>query len=112
MENGYYLIASAVAIIALYKWLAMHLSDAFTIEWIEQWSQFLEDCNWRTFNVVQAELEDDRMFGAVEMTLVLAGIGFRARWTYAETETTRELRRRVEEIEGDAAIRGDGNGEG
>lgn len=88
------------------------MSDAFTIEWIEQWSQFFERCNWRTFNVAQVELEDDRMFGAVEMTVVLLGIGFRVRWTYAETEATRELRERVDALSEPLPILGAGHGEG
>lgn len=69
------------------------------VEWIEDWSQLIQRCNWYTFNFFQFQFEWDRVLGAVEFTFILMGLGLRARWTYTETEELRELHRRVQEIE-------------
>jgi hypothetical protein len=61
------------------------------VEWIEEWSQFFEPCNWRTFRVAKLELEDDRIMGGVEFTLILLGLGLRVRWNYASTETVEKI---------------------
>ena len=68
------------------------------VEWIEQWSQIIQGCNWRTFHAINIEFEDDRMMGGVETTWVLLGLGFRVRWNYAETERVRLIKNRVEDI--------------
>lgn len=70
----------------------------FFIEPIEQWSQLLGGCNWYTFHPIMIEFEDDRHMGGVECSFILLGLGFRARWNYRDTETTEELRRRIEKI--------------
>lgn len=70
----------------------------FFIEPIEQWSQFFERCNWYDFTFIKFDVEDDRIMGGVECTLVLLGLGFRARWNYARTERVDEIARSVEEI--------------
>lgn len=70
----------------------------FIFSFIEHYSQFFSVCNWYTFWPVFWELEDDRSMGAVEMTFVLMGLGFRIRWNYRETEKTRELSRMIADI--------------
>lgn len=67
-------------------------------EWIEEWSQFGPDYNWRTFHPFNWEIEDDRMLGAVETTLIILGLGFRLRWTYTVTEKMEYLKKTVEDI--------------
>lgn len=68
-------------------------------EWIEEWSQFGPDYNWRTFHPFNWEIEDDRVMGAVETTFILLGLGFRVRYTYAVTETMTKIKRQVEDIQ-------------
>jgi len=70
----------------------------FFIDWIEQWSQFFTACNWRTFHVAQFEIEDDRIMGGVEATIILFGVGFRARWNYERTDRVEEISKSVEAI--------------
>lgn len=70
----------------------------FHINWIEQWSQFIERCNWYDFNPVGIGGEWDRMLGGVEVTVILLGLGFRLRYNYAETEVLEEIRQRGSEI--------------
>jgi hypothetical protein len=64
-------------------------------EFIWEWGQLRSGFNWRTFHLVMIEVEDDRMCGAVEVTVVALGVGVRARWTYDSTFT----RRMAEEVE-------------
>lgn len=68
------------------------------VEWIEEWSQFLEPCNWRTFHVAFIELEDDRSMGAVEATLILFGLGIRWRWNYIRTEKSQDILDQIEAL--------------
>lgn len=56
------------------------------VDWIEEWSQFFQPCNWRTFHPLFIEIEDDRTMGGVEATLIILGVGVRFRWNYAQTE--------------------------
>jgi len=70
----------------------------FFVEWIEQWSQFFEPCNWRTFQFCFIEIEDDRVLGAVEGTFVVLGLGFRARYTYCETDKMKWLKSESEKF--------------
>lgn len=67
--------------------------------WIEEWSQFLPGYNWRTFHPVMIEVEDDRIMGGVEMTLVVVGVGFRVRWNYKRTEAVEDILEQVRQIE-------------
>lgn len=76
------------------------------VEGIEEWSQIAPRYNWRTFHPVMLEIEDDRMFGAVEMTAVILGVGFRIRWTYTETEAMRRTCGDMDKIK--AALSEDG----
>lgn len=73
--------------------------EGFFVEWIEEWSQFFEACNWYTFRPFMLEFEHEVNMGGVEMTLVIMGLGFRARWNYRETETVKKIKRDVEAIE-------------
>lgn len=66
---------------------------------IEQWSQFFCACNWRTFNPILIEVEDDRIMGGVEATIILLGVGLRVRWNYAETEAVTDMKEQVEKID-------------
>lgn len=69
-------------------------------EGIEEWSQFFEPCNWRTFHPVLFEFEDDRMMGGVEMTIIVLGLGFRVRWNHSRTETVEDIEKQVADIKG------------
>lgn len=82
----------------------MRLGHCF-IEGIEEWSQFSGGCNWYTFHPLLIELEDDRCMGGVEGTLIILGLGFRVRWNYRETEMTKDIARRIAEIESDLGDR-------
>lgn len=73
--------------------------EGFFIEWIEQWSQFVQRCNWYTFHPIKIEIEDERNMGGVECTVIVMGLGFRARWNYRRTEKVDELARQVAEIQ-------------
>lgn len=83
----------------------------FFIEWIEEWSQFFQSCNWYTFHPIKIEIEDERNMGGFEMTVIILGLGFRARWNYDETEDVKDILRQVEGIKAGeietAAIRQD-----
>jgi hypothetical protein len=68
------------------------------IEGIEEWSQFFETCNWYTFRVCHFEIEDDRVLGGIEATLVFLGVGFRWRWTYRFTEEMAGILQDVDDI--------------
>lgn len=72
--------------------------ERFFIEFIEEWSQFFESCNWYTFRPVMVEIEDDRALGAFEMTIILLGVGVRFRYNHTMTETKREIIEAVEYI--------------
>lgn len=78
--------------------------EGFFIEGIEQWSQFFQSCNWYTFHPFMFEIEDERNMGGFEVTLVVFGLGFRARWNYRETETVQEIKRRAEAFDRGEAI--------
>lgn len=68
------------------------------IDWIEEWSQFRGGCNWYTFHPIQIEVEDDRMMGGVEATVILLGFGLRVRWNYTVTERAAGILQQVEDI--------------
>lgn len=36
------------------------------LDWVEEWSQFWEPCNWYTFHPIHLQVEDDRIMGGVE----------------------------------------------
>ena len=75
---------------------------SFFANLIWQWNQLRPGFNWRTFHLVMFEVEDDRILGAVEATIVLLGVGFRVRWTYTRTEKMQDILDQVAEI--DAAL--------
>jgi hypothetical protein len=66
--------------------------------WIEEWSQFFHRCNWRTFHFAHFEVEDDRILGAIEATLILLGLGFQVRWNYKTTEFAAHLRQLHDDV--------------
>lgn len=70
----------------------------FSIYWIEEWSQFFKSCNWYTFHPLQIEVEDERNMGGFEITVIILGLGFRARWNYEETEMVKGIKEQVERI--------------
>jgi hypothetical protein len=70
------------------------------IDWIEQYSQFFESCNWYTFNFAHIEFENDKIMGGVEVTFVILGLGFRWRWNHTETEERKACTDAIEEIKG------------
>jgi hypothetical protein len=69
-------------------------------EFINEWRQLGSGWNWRTFHPVMIEVEDDRMMGGVEATVIVLGLGVRVRWNYRETEEARDLARRIDELNG------------
>jgi hypothetical protein len=62
----------------------------FFIDWVEDWSQFFGPCNWYTFRPILIEFEDDRAMGGIEATVIVLGLGFRARFNYARPERVAE----------------------
>lgn len=67
----------------------------FFVEWIEQWSQFVSGCNWYTFHPIKLEIEDDRIMGGVEATVIVLGLGLRVRWNYVEPRHVTRIKRLV-----------------
>lgn len=70
----------------------------FHFDWIEQWAQIFQRCNWYTFDLIKVEFEDDRMMGGVEVSMILLGLGFRLRWNYKETEQFKEVKKMAEGV--------------
>lgn len=70
----------------------------FFIDPIEHWSQFFTPCNWYDFTFIKLEVEDDRIMGGVEATVIVLGLGLRVRWNYAKTERVEEIKASVDEI--------------
>ena len=66
---------------------------------IEEWSQFLGGCNWYTFHPFMLEIEDDRVMGGVEATVIVLGLGFRWRWTYKITEELAGIIQQVSDLQ-------------
>ncbi|MGN8022282.1 hypothetical protein ACTJJ7_16390 [Phyllobacterium sp. 22229] len=60
--------------------------------WIEEWSQFFQSCNWYTFHPVHLEIEDDDAMGGFEVSIVIFGLGFRIRWNHTETEQVSHIK--------------------
>jgi len=75
------------------------------IEWIEEWCQLGPDYNWRTFHLIQIEIEDDRLMGGIEATIIVIGLGFRLRVNYMVTEHAQEIMDSVAEIKRDLSIK-------
>lgn len=65
---------------------------------MEDYSQFFEPCNWRTFRFCHIEAEDDTMLGAFEITVVILGLGARVRWNHTRTETLEDIEREKDRI--------------
>lgn len=68
-------------------------------EFQQDWTQLVQRCNWYTFRFATIEVEWDKVMGGVEATIVIAGLGFRVRHNYAETDTVKDIKRQVSEIE-------------
>lgn len=71
---------------------------------INEWAQLGPDFNWRTWHPFMWEIEDDRMLGAVETSLIIFGLGVRIRYTYTETETMAGIKRSMDEIKENLAV--------
>lgn len=67
--------------------------------WIEEWSQFFQPCNWYTFHPIMIELEDERNMGGVELTLIVLGLGFRIRWNHTETEMVEKIKSDIDALD-------------
>jgi hypothetical protein len=59
---------------------------------------FFHRCNWRTFHFAHFEMEDDKILGAIETTLILLGLGFQVRWNYKTTEFAAHLRQLHDDV--------------
>ena len=57
------------------------------IQWSFPWSRY----NWHTINLLNVEFEDDRMFGNVELTMIVFGFGVRLVWTYNSKKNQAEI---------------------
>ena len=68
------------------------------VEFFEQWSQFFGRCNWYTFHPVHFEVENDKILGGIEATIIVLGFGLRWRWNHTETEELTKIKRDVAEI--------------
>lgn len=68
------------------------------VDWIEEWSQFLGGCNWYTFHPVLIEIEDDRIMGGIEATVIVLGLGARVRWNHTKTLQVASIERQVAEL--------------
>jgi hypothetical protein len=79
------------------------------VEFIEDWTQFFQPCNWYTFRPLMIEIEHDAIMGGVEATCVLLGVGFRIRWNYAETEESRRVAKMMADLENVIAEKGAGH---
>ena len=71
----------------------------FYWNWIEEWSQFFQPCNWYTFHPIMIELEDERNMGGVELTLIVLGLGFRIRWNHTETEMVEKIKSDIDALD-------------
>lgn len=71
----------------------------FLLHLFEDWSQFFEACNWYTFRFILLEFENDEMLGGVEITFIMFGLGVRARWNHTETETLKNIKQQITDIE-------------
>lgn len=67
----------------------------FMLQLVEEWSQFFQSCNWRTFHFCQIEAEDESWIGNVEVTVIILGIGFRLVWNHTETPERRRMLRDI-----------------
>jgi hypothetical protein len=54
---------------------------------IFEWEQLIGKWNWVTFHPIMIELENDKMSGGWEFTLILLGVGIRFRYNYAFEES-------------------------
>lgn len=68
------------------------------LEFIEEWSQFFEPCNWYTFHPIKIEFENDSILGGVEVSMILLGFGFRWRWNHTVTEELAGIIKDVDDI--------------
>lgn len=65
---------------------------------IEEWSQFFQPCNWRTFHFAHLMIEDEEMMGDLEVCIILLGLGFQIVWSYSDTETRRRIRSDIDRL--------------
>ena len=69
------------------------------IEFREDYSQFLQSCNWYIFRFVQCEFEHDAAMGGYEATIALLGVSVRLSYTYdSDTEIRQEIAERMKDL--------------
>lgn len=68
------------------------------VEWIEEWSQLWQGCNWYTFHPIMLELEDDKIMGGAEFTLIVLGLGLRVRWNHTVTKVVADMKQQVDTL--------------
>lgn len=73
------------------------------IDWIEEYSQFFQECNWWTFHPAYIEFENDKIMGGIEATFIIAGLGLRVRWNHTITPEMQECVDAMAEIEAGTA---------
>jgi hypothetical protein len=69
--------------------------DNWFFEFMEEYSQFFQPCNWYTFRFAMLEIENDEILGGIEATVIIAGVGFRFRWNHTETEALADIKNKV-----------------
>lgn len=58
---------------------------SWSFEFIEQWSQIFENCNWWTFNLFQCEFDYEIMLApSFTFELIIFGLGFQLCWNSEE----------------------------
>ena len=72
------------------------------IPWVEFWHQWqflYERCNWYDFTLIRLSVEDDRMFGQLEIEAWLLGFGIRLIWSYRETSKGQEIAKKIADFD-------------
>lgn len=89
-----------LGVIMSFRKIANEDDSPFIFEWVEQWSQYFQECNWYTFNFFNFEIEDDEFMGGFNLTFILLGLGFYFRYNYEETENMKMCRDAIKDIRG------------
>lgn len=68
------------------------------IQWVEQYTQFIDRDNWYTYHVLSIEFENDKTMGGYEFTFIFLGLGFVWRWNHTETTTMKQCKDAIKDI--------------
>jgi|SRR5882672_766159 len=68
------------------------------ITWREQWSQFFRKDNWYTFNINNIEVENDKIMGGFEATVIILGLGCTIRRNHTITEDASYIKEQVDSV--------------